>query len=333
MMKSRSFGLAALVLSGLFATFLASPAAQAVPATAVRDSTAESTRTIPAYKSQDDPTRTIRVFQVKFTAQKGQKFYLTSQVNANQASSTPDELLMASASINCSPASSPKRSVAATQNTLRGRTTVLHPRMVYTAPSSGQVTCNLNATGLRPRPAGGTTSNVWTVATGSFLSASVAIPSWAKHLHSTATSLVRSPGQQWTPIKQNLTVGSTVTKFEVVADHKVTTCSSVGGSRDSTTGGRNLCEGRVSKEGTDVAVETIVRQLTDSGGICSQQTVSERGMHVSRDIHHGMIFSKGVAELDPSCGKRIQVLSTVKVTSGADLMIHAPNEVILIIPR
>lgn len=333
MTKPRIIGLVTVVLAGLLAPLLAAPTAQAAPAVAVRDSTAETTRTIPAYKDQDDPTRTIRVFQVTFTAQAGQKFYITSKVNAKQASSTPDELLMAAVSVVCSPKSSPKSSAGATQNTLRGTTTALTPRMVYTAPSDGTVTCNLNATGLRPRPAGGTTSNVWTVDNGSFLSASVEIPSWAKHLHSTDVSKVISAGQQWTPIKQNVTVGEDVSTFELVADHKVTTCSSVGGSRDSTTGGRNLCEGRVSTEGTDVTVDTIVRQISDSGAICKQQTVSQRTMHVDRNIHHGMIFGKGVVELDPACGNRLQVLSTVKATWGADLMVHAPSEVILIIPR
>lgn len=334
MRRSRPVVAVILLVAGLLTWPVDNPPAAAAPSTAVSDSAAESTRTIPAYKDPDDPSRRIRVFTVSFEAVAGEKRYVTSRINARQPTTTPDELLMASISIICYPTGQPRASVGATQNSLRGTTTVLTPRFVYTVPSTGTVNCHLYATGLRPRPVstGDITDNLWIVDTGSSLSASVAMPGWTETVITDASSRVLDPGTQWTPINTWISVTAGTTEFELVSDHKVTTCSSVGGSSDSTTNGAELCDGRVSRTGTTVNLTVKARQRDGSGNWCGDpQLVSSYDTFVSVDVHHKMLFSKGVVTVDPACTPTFQVTGTIRVVDGADLMVHAPSEYTLFV--
>lgn len=325
-----------LLVAGQLVWSVDTQPAIAAPSTAVSDSTAESTRTIPAYKDPDDPTRRIRVFTVSFEAVAGEKRYITSRINAYPPTTTPDELLMASITVICYPTGEPRASVGATQNTLRGTATVLTPRFVYTVPSTGTVNCHLYATGLRPRPVstGDVTDNVWIVDSGSSLSASVPMPDWTETVVIDAASRVLDIGTQWTPINTWVSVAAGTPEFELVSDHKVTTCSSVGGSSDSTTNGADLCEGRVTRTGTTVNLTVKARQRDGSGSWCGDaQLVSSYDAFVSVDVHHKMLFSKGVVTVNPTCAPTFQVTGTVRVVDGADLMVHAPSEYTLLVER
>jgi hypothetical protein len=57
---------------------------------------------------------------------------------------------MAAVTLTCYPSGYPRSSVGATQNTLRGQTVTLTPRLVYTAPRTGTVVCRVAAVGRRP---------------------------------------------------------------------------------------------------------------------------------------------------------------------------------------
>ena len=58
--------------------------ASAATAAEFRDSSADVSRTVPAYRSVDDPNRVVRVFSVKFWAREGERRYITSRVLASQ---------------------------------------------------------------------------------------------------------------------------------------------------------------------------------------------------------------------------------------------------------
>ena len=88
---------AALLISGL-APLGVTSSADATPPTQYKTSTVTDggTRTAPT----GDDTSPVKVFQIRFTAEEGERRYVTSQVLAQQGD-TPDPLLMASVSITC----------------------------------------------------------------------------------------------------------------------------------------------------------------------------------------------------------------------------------------
>lgn len=302
--------------------------ASAAPAAEHADSSADDGRTVPAYLDAEDPDRVVRVFSVKFWGRAGERRYITSRVLAAQPKSTSDSLLMASVSVSCSPGDG-VTNAGATQNVMRGGSAVFTPRFVYVVPRTGMVGCLLVASGLRPRPAAGTTSsNVWQVATGSYLSVSEPMGWWAATLASVSSSRIVERGERWTPIASVVPVGAGETSFELTSDHKVTTCSAVGGSRDSTTGGRELCDGRVSTGGSKVRLVVSAVQLDRSGSACASAQKFTTTRLVRPDVHHAMVFSKSLVQVSkaPSCVPRFAIRGSIEQVGGADLVIHAPSE-------
>lgn len=322
--------LAVALASGLILlpSGLEAPAA-AAPNSAHRDSSADKTRTVPAYLDSTDPDRVVQVFSVAFWAREGERRYVTSQVVAQQPSSTPDRLLMASVSVTCSPDNGDVVSAGATENLMRGGASVFTPRFVYAVPRTGMVSCVLVASGVRPRPvsSGSASANVWYIDYGSFLSVSEPMGRWARSLASTARSRVLDAGERWTPIAAVVGVPAR-RAFEVTSDHKVTTCSSVGGSRDPSTLGRELCSGRVSTRGSRVRLVVSVVQLDSRGEPCADRQVFSRLRRVSADVHHAMVFSKVLVRVSDSaaCRPRFAIRGSLVHEGGADLVVHAPSE-------
>jgi hypothetical protein len=330
--------LLALILAG--AVLSVAPAgrdASAAPAppSAYQDDRADRTRTIPAYRASTDPDRVVQVFSVKFWAREGERRYVTSQVIARQPRSTPDSLLMASVSVSCSPATGKVTSAGATENVLRGSSSSFSPRFVYVVPRTGMVGCVLVASGLRPRPvsSGRTSDNVWVVDAGSSLSVSEPIAGWARSVTSARRSRVLDRGEAWTPVRFRARVPGSRT-FEVTSDHKVTTCSAVGGSRDSSTLGRELCDGRVSTQGTWVRLVVSAVQLDRHGDPCAapQRFTEER--KILADVHHAMVTSKVVVRVSRAgdCRPRFAIRGRLVQVGGADLVVHAPSERTSVLP-
>jgi hypothetical protein len=290
----------------------------------ITDTTAESTRTIPAYLDPQDPDRVINVFEIRYPAIEGEKRLVAAKILARQPSRTPDSLLMAAVTLACYPSGYPRSSIGATQNTLRGHTATLTPRLVYTAPRTGTVVCRVAAVGRRPRPSSGATShNVWLVDVGSSISASAPLTAWSRYLVSEARSRVLDAGEQWTPVIESVHVDPFAGAFTLISDHKVTTCTSVGGSRDGTTNGLDLCVGRVGSAASDGELTVKARQRTISGDWCGEsQTAVSQSFRIDRDVHHGMLFSAGTVHVDPSCASTFVITSTLRLRSGTDLMVH-----------
>jgi len=310
--------------------------AAAVPDSAFRDDRADESRTIPAYLDSTDPDRVVQVFSLRFWAREGERRYVTSRVVARQPSSTPDSLLMASVSVTCYPASSEVTNAGATENVIRGSASVLTPRFVFVVPRTGMVACVLVASGLRPRPvsSGTTSDNVWFVDSGSYLSVSEPMAGWARSVTSSGRSRVLDRGESWAPVSTIARVPAR-RAFEVTSDHKVTTCSAVGGSRDSSTLGRELCDGRVSTQGTWVRLVVSAVQLDSHGDPCADTQVFSEQRKVVADVHHAMVASKVVVRVSHAgaCRGRFAISGRLVQAGGADLVVHAPSERTSILPH
>lgn len=326
-------GLAILLIVGI-GTF---SVVGATVTTAYTDSVLDEGRTVPAYLSASDPDRVVRLHSVRFWARAGEKRYVTSEVVGWQPTTTPDHLLMAAVSVTCSPGGGGVVTAGATQNLLRGTSARFTPRFVFTASRTGMAACRLEATGGRPRPLwfGGARNNVWRIRDGSFLSVSRPVPHWSRTLTSSARSRVLDRGERWAPVARTVRVGD-VRSFELVSDHKVTTCSATGGSRDSTTLGKNMCTNRVSGAGSTYRLVVTASQRTRSGGPCGdRQVVVSRRTRVSANVHHRMLFSKGLVSVSqaPGCVPTFRIVGTIVLLHGADLMVHAPSERTAVLPH
>jgi hypothetical protein len=325
------------VLPPVLAVFLATSltvhtasSVNAAPATAYRDLALDGSRTVPAYLSASDSDRVVRLHSVRFWARAGEKRYVTSEVVGWQPTTTPDHLLMAAVSVTCAPDNGGVVTAGATQNLLRGTAARFTPRFVFTATQTGMAACRLEATGSRPRPLwfGGARKNVWRVRDGSFLSVSRPIPHWSTNITAPARSRVLDAGERWAPVARTVGVGD-VRTFDLVSDHKLTTCSAAGGSRDSSTLGKDMCTNRVSRAGSTYRLVVTAAQRTRSGGLCGdRQVVVSRRTRVSANVHHRMLFSKGLVRVSraPGCVPKFRIVGTIVHLRGADLMVHAPSE-------
>lgn len=339
-----------LLLSGLVVVGGAlpdSPAAADPPAARQTDEVAEGgTRTIPAYKSKDGEYHAVRAFKISFRAYAGERRYISARVQAKQPSSTPDQLLMATANVVCYRGKQ-AYSASATQNLLRGKSATWTPRMVFVVPGDVRedeyerptINCYLVLAGSRPRPASGPASkNVWLLGEDSFLAVSSQMPSWARTMDNRGIKSKRlDKGRSMTTYSKIVTLDEDVEEFNLISDHKVTVCSTNTGSRDETTGGKELCQGHVSKSvrSSQVAFYVVAQQLRESNGEpCASPQVVEnwRRVSVARDVHHKMVYSKNLVKLNPDCGHQFEITTRVKVTEGADTVVHGPSEMLTIVP-
>ncbi|MBZ5735132.1 hypothetical protein K8Z61_11560 [Nocardioides sp. TRM66260-LWL] len=216
------------------------------------------------------PERTVRIFAMRVRVRKGERRLITAKIYAAQPRSTSDPVLMAGVSVTCNPRPGGVGNAGSTQNLVREHRSLMTPRFIYRAPRTGIITCTVRATGKRPRPNWRShRSNAWKVSHGSYLSMSRPLGLWSRTLVNTSRSKILSKHRRsWTTISRRVWIGAG-SSFQILADHKVTTCSSPGGSKDSTTQGRDLCGRRVSRKGTRVRTRLIVVQLTRSGHACA----------------------------------------------------------------
>lgn len=282
------------------------------------------------------PERTVRIFAMRLRVRKGERRLITAKIYAAQPHSTSDPVLMAAVSVMCSPRPSGVRNAGSTQNLVRGHRSLMTPRFVYRATASGTVTCTVRASGKRPRPNWrGHRSNAWKVSHGSYLSASQPLGLWSRTLvNSSRSKILSTHRRSWTTISRRVWIGAG-TSFQVLADHKVTTCSSPGGSKDATTQGRDLCRHRVSRKGTRVRTRLIVVQLTRSGHACAAPQVSYGSRKVTPAIHHAMVFNRVRMKVHhrKGCTSQFWVRSQVLHRSGAAMLVHAPSDRLTILPK
>lgn len=293
------------------------------------DRTADRTRTVPAYLPTYRRDRVVPVFSVRFRASAGERRYVATKVVAEQGRTTPDQLLLASLSLTCTPTAAGVRTAGASRNVMRGHATGLVARFVYVAPTTGDVVCRVWASGLRPRPSssGYQSANTWQVGRTSRLWVSAVVPWWNRSVSTSRRSRVLRAGEGLS-VRRVVGVGSEATTFEVAADHKVTTCSAVGGSRDSSTAGRELCSGRVSRSGSGVRLVVRALQEARRGARCGvARTVVDRLSWVAADVHHSTVSGAGRVRVSHASGclPKFVITSRIGHRHGADLVVHAPS--------
>lgn len=331
--SSRAVALVAVaVVAALVAAVLEAPAlargSDLLGRPAARTVTHVDQRSVP-------PRETVRILQVVFRAKAGERRLITAKVYARQPRTTGDPVLMAAVSMGCSPRARGVRSAGSTQNLVRGHRSLLTPRFVYRVPRTGRVACTVYATGERPRPhRGGARRNAWRVSDGSYIAVSQPLRHWSRSIGTSARSRVVRPHRQWSPISTRVWIGAG-RSFQLLADHKVTTCSSPGGSKDSTTQGRNLCRFHVRSGGTRVRSRITVVQLDRRGHACAPRQVFLGSRMVTPSVHHAMLFQRERVRVArrKGCTQRFWIRSTLLNSRGATMMVHAPSERLAVLPR
>ncbi|MCA2218779.1 hypothetical protein [Jidongwangia harbinensis] len=131
------------------------------------------------------------------------------------------------------------------------------------------------------------------------------------------------PGARRQVVPVTATVPPGIRTVRVTGDVKVTTCTSVGGSRENGSPPRCAAH-RVDAAGTRVRVSLVVRQGSTTGGHCAVRTVASHTVHVAKRVHHAMVSPAGTFTLSaaPGCGRVVRAQVHVRVLGGADLVIH-----------
>lgn len=322
-------------------TLLAAPAgAQTVDA---HDSSADRSRTIKAYK--EDTGKVFEIFFTTVTA--GEKRRVVGNLKASMPSTASDDNLMVVTSVHCTRADSGTEAsdqdrISDGQNVLRGSSLVLRPRLVFTADSPGDYRCWLSVGSGRPRPASPDSrpsSNVYQVASGSYLEASAKLdPSAAQRYAPSTPSHVMAGTDAYDAAVLNWTALAGVSKFNVSGDVQITACTAVGGSTDPVTG-RVLCDGRKDTTGATVltAFQVMQRKAGGADGYCAVTTfpgASGRTTFISKDVHHRAIFTDGTANVSTAsgCSRNFRIKVYVKHLRGSAIFVHSRGTITAAIP-
>ena len=232
--------------------------------------------------------------------------FVTATVSARHAPGSPGRVTMLSVELACG-----ADSVQATTNVLT--TAVLTPRRVMTDATA----CTVSARAAVDHPTA--RDGLRVIAT---LSAMPVGSGAVGYRPAGFPTLLRPGGRaDVPPIACEPPAGTG--SVAVTGDLKVTTCTSVGGSREN--GSPYLCAApRVRPGGSTLRVALVAQQPAAGGGYCAIRTLSARTVRVGRAEHHAMISQRGTFPLStaPGCTRTVRVKLAVRVLAGADLVIH-----------
>lgn len=331
----RAIGVLVTACAGLMiATLVQAAPAQAYDA-AVTDVNADRSRTFLA-----DEVDRGTIFSVNFdTTQLNEKRYIYARLRFSTPSTISDVMIMAYRELFCDRVggSSPQH-VLGVQNVLRGQTITHTPRMVFTAAEPGSYRCWVHIISRRVRPVDSRpTSNVLKVSTGSYLTASVAIPPAAQNAiyHDKAGQLIDN-GSAADSAVQTWTAPPDVTKFDAVGDTYLTTCSAVLGSWDPVVG-TYRCDGRVERIGSWVRARVVVGQLNTTGtGYCAltHAPTEPKDSYISIDVHHRVLprSTSVPVRTDPGCSRNFRIKMYVKHLRGAAVLVGSQGTITMALP-
>lgn len=232
--------------------------------------------------------------------------YVTATVTARHAPGSSGRATMLTVDLACG-----AESVQATTNVLT--TAVLAPRRLMRDATS----CTVTARSAVDHPTARDGLRV------SVAVSAVPVASGAVGYRPTGfPSLLRPGGRaDVTPISYAVPAGPG--PVAVTGDLKVTTCTSVGGSREN--GSPYLCSAsRVKPGGSVLRVALVAEQPAAGGGSCAVRTLSARTVRVGKAQHHTMVAERGTFPLStaPGCTRTVRVKLAVTVLAGADVVLH-----------
>lgn len=334
MARVRTWG----VVACLLVTWLvAAPPANAAYAIAVKDTSANRSRTFHAYLNDQG-----ELFKIAFrTTSPGEKRRIRARLEVTMPSSTSDKLLVTRQAIRCAMAGSSEfEQVYGVQNILRGTSMALTPRYTFTAGEVGTYECWLWVNSGRPLPSDtNVKSNVFTIGFGSYLHATVAVsPSSGQSFQPDSPSHLIMPGAAADESALTWKAPSQVTGFVANADMYITTCSVVGGSSDPVTGKR-LCEGHTNLDGSTVYTRLVVGQVKASGsGYCALTyfpSQAGRKTFISRTQHHRVLYHHSPTipvRTSSDCSRTFRIKGYVRNSGAAAVMVHRQGTITAALP-
>jgi hypothetical protein len=238
--------------------------------------------------------------------------FVAATITARHAAGSSGRPLMLSATLTCA-----GESIQATTNVLTAA--VLTARRVMRDATA----CTVVARAAVDHPSPGDTLRVTATI------AAVPVGRAAVGYSPGSRPALMRPGQRGDAVPAALAVPVGARSVTVTGDIKVTTCTSVGGSREN--GSPYLCAAsRVRPGGTGLRVSLVAQQAATRGGYCAVRTVSSRTVRVDRRTHHAMITQSGVYTLSTArgCARTVRAKLYVEVLGGADLVVHRRGTIV-----
>jgi hypothetical protein len=207
-------------------------------------------------------------------------------------------------------------SVQATTNVLTE--VVLTPRRLMTDPADCRVIAN-SAVGRAGADDGLDVTATISAAPAAWGAVGYRPDDWPKVLR---------PGARHDVVPVTAAVPAGSATVRLAGDIKVTTCTSVGGSREN--GSPYLCDpDRVRRGGSALYVALVAAQRAVGGGYCAVRTVASRTVHVDAKTHHAMVAQSGTYRLSGAgkCTRDVTVKVYTRILGGADVVVHRKGSI------
>ncbi len=237
--------------------------------------------------------------------------FVSAAVTAGHATGSTRRATMLSVKLVCG-----SESVQATTNVLT--TVVLTPRRLMTDPADCRVIANSAVNDATAGDGLRVTTTITAAGVG-----------WGRvGYRPDGWPAVLEPGEAYDAVPVTTTVPAGVRSARVVGDVKVTTCTSVGGSREN--GSPYLCDpDRVRRGGSALYVALVAAQRAVGGGYCAVRTVASRTVHVDAKTHHAMVAQSGTYRLSGAgkCTRDVTVKVYTRILGGADVVVHRKGSI------
>jgi hypothetical protein len=253
---------------------------------------------------------------------------------------SPADIVLAVFGIRCTAPSAEVPSVAQafsqSQNLVRGQSVTLQPQDLVTLAGGHTWRCSLVMRFSRPRqPVGPNRVDVGPGAT--FALNGPLRPGPIRRLGVKSALLL--PGTTIVPIETHWTIRRPHRTLTLIAEFELTACTAVSGSRDATTGGRELCQGFKDAAKPGVAkVQLIARRRTLRRGVsCLMMRAPRTALSARIDAatHHKVITLSRTLTLSPhaGCSSSVDVWLRITAGRGTAIVFNATASLLMVIPR
>jgi hypothetical protein len=128
------------------------------------------------------------------------------------------------------------------------------------------------------------------------------------------------------------------TTLTVIGELEFTSCTAVGGSRDRTTGGRELCAGLKQADAVSVlSVRLVIWQRGVRGApscLSIRDPTPDLVVTINAATHHAVvrIVRRVTVYRRPRCAQELALWLRVRAREGASAVSNAPNSQLIVVP-
>jgi hypothetical protein len=288
-----------------------------------------------------DDAGTVTLGAIRVSPAQPRTFLVAGRATVTLDSGSPASVMLAVFGVRCLPpggssgeSSPPQVAFSQGQNLIRGQTVVLAPQFLSRLSGSSQWTCSMVLRFSRSPQAAGPNfihiSGASLTVKGPLLNGPVQ--------QGGGSSILLEPGATNTPLQAQWRVPKARLPVTLLAEFELTACTSVSGSRDPTTDGRELCEDVKNPNHPGVAQVQLIgyRRPLRSRARClwTRTPVSPRVVTIDAITHHLVVTLTRRLTLGQTatCSPILRAWVKIGAEPGTAVMFNAPQALLAVIP-